>query len=152
MIAEPYYGVMFPTEEFDKDSLTSNYGWIFDFVLIERPCKQVAGMKVNQYELQITERVNERKFDKIIFQVGAKNYDNMVGVVQTVFYSLTTMLSYDLDDYSLDEEIHLKGIRDFIEKILTTSKQEPDAYGFEYFSKPIVYKEPPPPTFHYVQL
>ena len=119
MIAEPYYGVMFPTEEFDKDSLTSNYGWIFDFVLIERPCKQVAGMKVNQYELQITERVNERKFDKIIFQVGAKNYDDMVGVVQTVFYSLTTMLSYDLDDYSLEDEIHLNGIRDFIEKILT---------------------------------
>ena len=150
MISEPYPEKMYKSEIFDTDSLTSNYGWIFDFVLHERPCKQSIGMKVNQYELEITEKVNERKFDKIIFQVGAKTHDDMVGVVQTVFYSLTTMLSYDLDDYSIEDEIHIKGIRDFIEKILTSSKQEPDAFGFECFAKPIVYKEPQP-KFHYIQ-
>ena len=118
MISEPYSGVMFPKEIVETDSMTSNYGWIFDFVLTERACKQVAGMKVNQYELEITEKVNNRVFDKIIFQVGAKTHDDLHAVAQTVFYSLVTMLSYDLDDYSLDDMIHLKGIRDFIETVL----------------------------------
>lgn len=151
MISEPYSGKMFPKEVFDTDSLTSNYGWIFEFVLTEQACKQVVGMKVNQYELEITEKVNGHKFDKIVFQIGAKNHDDFVGIVQTVFYSLTTMLSYDLDDYSLDEIIHINGIRDFIEKILEESKCDEMAFSFVCFSKPIIYKEPTP-QYHYIQI
>lgn len=141
MISEPYSGVMFPKEIVETDSMTSNYGWIFDFVLTERACKQVAGMKVNQYELEITEKVNKRVFDKIIFQVGAKTHDDLHAVAQTVFYSLVTMLSYDLDDYSLDDMIHLKGIRDFIETVLESAKNDRNAYDHPCYSKPIIYKK-----------
>ena len=141
MISEPYSGVMFPKEIVETDSMTSNYGWIFDFVLTERACKQVVGMKVNQYELEITEKVNEHVFDKIIFQVGAKTHDDLQAVAQTVFYSLVTMLSYDLDDYSLDDMIHLKGIRDFIETVLESTKNDHNAYDHPCYSKPIIYKK-----------
>lgn len=151
MISEPYPEKIYPSEVFDSDSLTSNYGWIFNFTLKERPCKQVIGIKVNQYELEINEIVSDKKFDKLIFQVGAKTNDDMLAVVQTVFYSLITILSYDLDDYSLDEFIHLGGIRHLIDKILTSSKQEPYADGFVYFSKTIIYKQPQL-KFHDIQL
>jgi len=151
MISEPYYGVMFPPEEFDKDSLTSNYGWIFNFVMTERGCKPTHGLKVNQYELEITEQVNGRKFSKIIFQVGAKTNDDLTAVAQTVFYSLTTMLSYDLDDYSLDEMIHINGIRDYVEKVLDSCEKDENAYNFGCYSKPIVFKEQPI-KYQYVQL
>lgn len=144
MISEPWTGVMFPKEIVHTESMTSNYGWIFDFVMTERACKPTLGMKVSQFELEITEKVCERKFDKIIFQVGAKTNDDIEGVQQTVFYSLTTMLSYDLDDYSLEEMIHLHGIREYIEKVLEMSYKDKNAYNFEYYSKPIIHKEVPP--------
>ena len=140
---------MFPKEIIHTDSLTSNYGWIFDFVMTERACKPVHGMKVSQFELEIIEKVCERKFDKIIFQVGAKTYDDIEGVQQTVFYSLTTMLSYDLDDYSLEEMIHLQGIRDYIEEVLKMSHKDANAYNFECYSKPIIYKEVPLQPIHF---
>ena len=140
---------MFSKEIIHTDSLTSSYGWIFDFVLTEQSCKPALGLKVNQFELEIIERVKERKLDKIIFQVGAKTYDDMVGVHQTVFYSLITMLSYDLDDYSLEEMIHLQGIRDYIEQVLEMSYKDENAYNFKYYSKPIIYKEVPLKPIHF---
>ena len=142
MISKPRPKIDDEIENLDQDTLVNNTGWIYDFFITQQSCNPVHGMKVSQYEIRIVERVNERKFKKIIFQLGGKTYGDIEAVAQGLFYSLTTMLSYDIDDYTLDEVIHIKGIRDFIEKTLVESKKDVNAYSLDTFSIPIVYEEP----------
>lgn len=151
MISEPRLRID-EVEELDRDTLVNNTGWIYDFFITQQPCKPVLGLKVQQYDLKIVERVNNRHFDKIRFQVGADKYENTESVAQTVFYSLTTMLSYDIEDYTLDDMIHLNGIRDFVERVLNDCRKDENAHSIITFSKPIVYKEPEFKPSHYVQL
>ena len=142
MISTPYSGPLYPKEVIEAYSLVSNYRWIFDFVFRHQKCKSVDGFCVEQFELHIDERANGKKFDPIIFQCAGKNYSDIEAAGRGVFYRLATMLSDDLDDYSLDEIIHLRGIRDFVEKSLKEIYSDVNTLGF--CSKPIIYQEPKP--------
>ena len=151
MISEPRPRID-EVEDFDRDTLVNNTGWIYDFFITQQQCKPVPGLKVQQYDLKIIERVNNRAFDKICFQVAAPKYEDTESVAQTVFYSLTTMLSYDIEDYTLDDVIHLNGIKKYIEGVLTNCQNDKNAHSIMAHSKPIVYKEPEFKPRHYAQL
>jgi len=142
MISAPRTKIDDEIENLDQDTIVNNTGWIYDFFITQQSCKPVHGMKVSQYEIKIVERVNDRKFKKIIFQLGGKTYGDIESVAQNLFYSLTTMLGYDIEDYTLDEVIHIKGVRDFIEKTLLESQKDVNAFSLTTFSVPIIYEEP----------
>lgn len=129
-------------EVIETDELVNNTGWIYQFEMTQQTCNPVHGLKVCQYEIHIVERVNQQKFKKIIFQLGGKTYGDIESVAQGLFYSLTNMLGYEIEDYTLDDVIYVKGIRQFIEKTLLQFQKDSNAYTFEYFSIPIIYEQP----------
>ena len=142
MISAPRTKIDDEVEVLEQDEMTSDYGWIFKFVLTQQSCAPRHGLKVCQYEICISERVDEQNFMPIVFQLGGKTYGDIESLAQNLFYDFTTMLSYDLEAYALEGDFHVEGLRKYIDATLSRMHSD-EAYNPGIFSHPIMKIEPP---------
>ena len=114
-------------------------GFIFGSLLTERQCfhPQSGSLQIFEYELGCQEECSGKSFDKIVFRLGGTSHDNVQSVAQAMFYIFGNEL-YDINEYSLQESLNIKAIRDFIEKTLESLKNDVDAFFLECYTKPII--------------
>ena len=142
MISAPRTKIDDEVEVLEQDEMTSDYGWIFKFVLTQQSCAPKHRFKVCQFEIYISERVDERNFTPIVFQLGGKTYGDIESLAQNLFYDFTTMLSYDLEAYALEGDFHVERLRKYIDATLSRMHSD-EAYNPGIFSHPIMKVEPP---------
>ena len=117
-------------------------GFIFGSLLTERQCfhPQSDSLRIFEYELGCQEECSGKSFDKIVFRLGGKTHDDIRSAVQSLFYTFDNVLYSEpgINEYSLQESLNIKAIRDFIEKTLESLKNDVDAFFLECYTKPII--------------